>query len=71
MCPVAIESGKRRSAAFRWACDKRLRNHMSVMADSTRHHHPWARVLWACWQTTTTYNINNHRAAQHHIQQQG
>jgi transposase len=97
MCPVAIESGKRRSAVFRWACDKRLRNHMSVMADSTRHHHPWARdvyqrainrgadhphairilgrawtrVLWACWQTNTTYNINNHRAALRHIHQQG
>jgi len=40
--PVAIESGKRRTATFRWACDKRLRNHISVLADSTRHWHPWA-----------------------------
>jgi transposase len=41
--PVAIESGKRRTATFRWACDKRLRNHIGVLADSTRHWHPWAR----------------------------
>jgi transposase len=40
--PVAIESGKRKNAAFRWACDKRLRNHIAVLADSSRHHHPWA-----------------------------
>jgi transposase len=44
--PVAIESGKRRNAAFRWACDKRLRNHFAVLADSTRHHHPWARDIY-------------------------
>jgi transposase len=41
--PVAIESGKRRSACFRRACDKRLRAHFAVLADSTRHWHPWAR----------------------------
>lgn len=46
MAPVAIESGKRRTATFRWACDKRLRNHMAVLADSTRHHHPWARNVY-------------------------
>jgi len=44
--PVAIESGKRKSAAFRWACDKRLRNHIAVLADSSRHHHPWARDIY-------------------------
>jgi transposase len=44
--PIAIESGKRRAAAFRWACDKRLRNHFAVLADSTRHHHPWARDIY-------------------------
>lgn len=46
MAPVAIESGKRRTAAFRWACDKRLRQHVSVLADSTRHWHPWARDVY-------------------------
>ena len=40
--PVANESGKRRHASFRWACDERLRNHFGVLADSTRHWHPWA-----------------------------
>jgi len=40
--PVAIESGKRRTATFRRACDKRLRHHISTLADSTRHWHPWA-----------------------------
>ncbi|MGH2951048.1 MAG: IS110 family transposase [Solirubrobacterales bacterium] len=44
--PVAIESGKRRTASFRWACDKRLRNHIGVLADATRHHHPWARDVY-------------------------
>lgn len=44
--PVAIESGKRKSAAFRWACDKRLRGHFSVLADSSRHHNPWARSVY-------------------------
>ena len=46
MAPVAIESGKRRSAAFRWACDKRLRSHVCVLADSTRHWHPWAHDIY-------------------------
>ena len=46
MAPVAIESGKRRTASFRWACDKRLRNHMSTLADCTRHWHPWARDIY-------------------------
>lgn len=44
--PVAIESGKRRSATFRWACDKRLRNHVGVLADSTRKWHPWANDVY-------------------------
>jgi len=45
--PVAVESGKRRSAAFRRACDKRLRGSWSVLADSTRKWHPWARQVYA------------------------
>ncbi len=45
-CPVTIQSGKRTNATFRWACDKRLRNHLSVLADSTRHWHPWAHDLY-------------------------
>jgi len=45
--PVAKQSGKRRHATFRWACDKRLRNHFGVLADSTRHWHPWAHDVHA------------------------
>jgi transposase len=44
--PVAIQSGKRSTATFRWACDKRLRKHMCVLADSTRHWHPWAHDVY-------------------------
>ena len=44
--PVTIQSGKRNNATFRWACDKRLRQHMSVLTDSTRHWHPWAKDVY-------------------------
>jgi transposase len=47
MSPVAVESGKRRAAAFRRACDKRLRDSWSTLADSTRKWHPWARKVYA------------------------
>ncbi len=46
MAPVARESGKRKVAGFRWACDKRLRDAVACLADSTRHHHPWARGVY-------------------------
>ena len=42
MSAVAIESGKRKIAAFRFACDKRLRDAFGVLADTTRRWHPWA-----------------------------
>jgi transposase len=45
--PVAVESGKRKVACFRWACDKRLRNAVCTLADSTRHWHPWASKVYA------------------------
>ena len=45
-CPVTIQSGKRTNATFRWACDKRLRAHVNVLADSTRHWHPWAHDVY-------------------------
>jgi transposase len=44
--PVTIQSGKRSTATFRWACDKRLRKHMCTLADSTRHWHPWAHDVY-------------------------
>lgn len=46
MSPVAVESGKRRVATFRRACDKRLRDAIATLADSTRHWHPWARQVY-------------------------
>lgn len=46
MAPVARESGKRKVASFRWACDKRLRDAVSCLANSTRHTHPWARGVY-------------------------
>ena len=44
---VAIESGKRKAACFRWGCNKRLRFAFGTLADSTRHWHPWAQDLYA------------------------
>jgi transposase len=37
---VAVESGKRKTASFRWGCNKRLRGAFCTLADSTRHWHP-------------------------------
>jgi transposase len=47
MSPVAVESGKRKVACFRWGCDKRLRDATSTLADATRHWHPWAADRYA------------------------
>jgi transposase len=44
---VAIESGKRKLACFRWGCNKRLRGAFCTLSDSTRHWHPWAQDLYA------------------------
>jgi transposase len=46
MAPVARESGKRKVAGFRWACDKQLRDAVACLANSTRHTHPWARKVY-------------------------
>lgn len=46
MVPVAKSSGRSRVVSFRWACDKRLRAAVACLADSTRHHHPWARAVY-------------------------
>jgi len=47
MSPIAVESGKRRAACFRRACDKRLRDSWSTLADSTRKWHPWASKVYS------------------------
>ena len=44
---VAVESGKRKVACFRWACNKRLRDGFCTLADTTRHWHPWAQDRYA------------------------
>lgn len=44
--PVAVESGKKKVACFRWACNKTLRCAVSVLADSSRKHNPWARDIY-------------------------
>ncbi len=57
--PVAKESGKRKHAAFRWACNKRLRNALCVLAHSTRRWNPWAADRYA---NARARGHNNRRA---------
>jgi transposase len=47
MTPVAVESGRKKVACFRHGCDHRLRKATSILADATRHHHPWAQDRYA------------------------
>jgi transposase len=44
--PVAVQSGKKKIACFRWACNKNLRDAVSVLADSSRKHNPWAANVY-------------------------
>ena len=44
---VAVESGKRKTASFRWGCNKRLRASFCRLSDTTRHWHPWAQDRYA------------------------
>src|SRR5215203_6797030 len=46
MSPVAVESGKRKVASFRRACDKHLRRAFATLAESTRHHNRWAKDIY-------------------------
>jgi transposase len=46
MCPIAKESGKRKVATFRRACNKRLRYILATLADSSRQHNPWAKDIY-------------------------
>lgn len=43
---VARESGKHKSASFRWACNHRLRHAITTLADTSRHRHPWAKTTY-------------------------
>ena len=44
--PVAVESGKKKVACFRWVRNKNLRSAIGVLADSNRHHNPWAADIY-------------------------
>jgi transposase IS116/IS110/IS902 family protein len=57
--PVAQESGKRKHANFRWACNKRLRNALGTLAHSTRIWNPWAADRYA----SARQRGHNHRRA--------
>jgi transposase len=57
--PVAVESGKRKHARFRWACNKRLRNALGVLAHATRLWNPWAADRYA----NARQRGHNHRRA--------
>lgn len=46
VAPVTRESGKHRAVTFRYACNKRLRAALTILADTTRHTLPWARALY-------------------------
>lgn len=45
--PVTYQSGKTRSVSFRWACNHRLRQAISCLADNSRHANAWARSIYA------------------------
>ena len=44
--PVTYQSGKTRSVAFRWACNHRLRQAITCLADNSRHANEWARAIY-------------------------
>lgn len=44
--PVTKRSGKHHSVGFRWACNKRFRNAMTIFADNSRHASPWAADVY-------------------------
>jgi transposase len=45
--PVAVESGKRKHAKFRWACNKRLRSALATLAHNSRRWNAWAAARYA------------------------
>jgi len=45
--PVTYQSGKTRSVAFRWACNHRLRQAITCLADNSRHANEWARSIYS------------------------
>jgi transposase len=46
VAPVTYSSGKHRSVAYRFACNKRLRRAITTWAGNSRHAHPWAAHVY-------------------------
>lgn len=46
VCPVTHQSGKSRGVVFRWACNHRLRQAITCLADNSRHASPWAADIY-------------------------
>jgi transposase len=44
--PVTRQSGKHTSVSFRWACNKRFRQAITLFADNSRHASPWAAKIY-------------------------
>ena len=44
--PVTYQSGKTRTVAFRWACNHRLRQAITCLADNSRHANAWAKSVY-------------------------
>jgi transposase len=44
--PVTYQSGKTCSVSFRWACNHRLRQAITCLADNSRHANAWARSIY-------------------------
>ncbi|MEP6502094.1 MAG: IS110 family transposase [Betaproteobacteria bacterium] len=44
--PVTYQSGKTRSVTFRWACNHRLRQAVTCLADNSRHANAWAHAIY-------------------------
>jgi transposase len=47
VAPVTHASGKHHAVAFRWACNKRLRQALTTFADNSRHASEWAAAVYA------------------------
>lgn len=44
--PVTYQSGKQRGVVFRWACNHRLRQAITILSDNSRHVSPWAADVY-------------------------
>jgi transposase len=46
LVPVTHASGKHHAVVFRWACNKRLRQALTLFADNSRHGSRWAALVY-------------------------